>query len=1135
MSLTYIFGRSGSGKTTLILSKIAEAVKCPEISGIIYLVPEQFSLQAEKSLLNITESGASVKATVLSFARLAHQVYKQTGGISKTVLDDPGKSMLIRKIIYELSADLRFFNKIADKDGFIKSLSSAITELYHYEISPHVLFDCSKNLPNDYFTVKVNDIANIYSRYREYTDSSFMTSDNILSFLPEKIENSDYLSGISIFIDGFTGFTPQEYEVLKALLKKSAKLTIALTSLDNKMHYNSLDSHAPDPFYETKSTINKLSAIAQDVNVNIAPPIFLHGSYRFKNEDLNFLEQNYLSHKRTKKSETKSTLGSVSVTKTQNKYDEVDEAAKNILRLVRDNGYRFNDIAILSANVGDYSGIIKTTFDKYRTPVFIDERLDILSNPVTELIRSLMDIAVYNYTYEPMFRFLKTNITGISRPEYQQLENYVLAYGIDSYKWQSLKYWQNGFIESDADTVPKPYKGSFIREKILNTREKLIKIISPLADISSKKQRAVFFAKAVFEVLQNTSILGILEKSDESLEATQHKQVFNKICMLFDKFVNMLGETEITIKEFAKIIDAGLKSCDIGITPPSGDNVTVGDLERSRLPNIKTLLILGINDDVIPRLKEEDSIFSDAERENLLSHGIELSPDSRKLTSKEEFIVYNALTRPSEKLFLSYQTGGMGGKALRPSSVIFKIKSLFPMLKEAEAKFEYTLPLPMFNEAGSLLSNHVKGKKQSAEHSALLEWFSKSPEYGQRVTKMHEILTENILNEKLKEETIQNLYKNNIKTSASQLQKYSECPFAYFMRYNLNAKERKIYEAKAIDIGNIFHAIFDAFYILVQKEGLNWGSLTKEQISDFTEKVLNSPDVLDKADIMHGNEESKYRLSSIKAAAEKSLWALATHLKNGDFEPIASELKFGASEPLTAIRVAINDKYAFEITGTIDRVDITSHSGNTYVKILDYKSGSTKFDPTDIYYGRQMQLILYLKALTDTSHFGAKFGFAESKMLPGGIFYFNIKDPVISPEDSNSSDEALLKAFKLNGLVLKDKSIIGKMDERLPDQIKKSDIIPVDFKADGELTVSSEKSVRESKDFESICNFVLSKVASIGGDIIKGDITPKPYRGRGITACNYCEYSAVCGFGTTERLSRYNLASKVKRVEDIME
>jgi len=1131
MNLTYIFGRAGSGKTTHILEKISDAISSQKSEKVIYIVPEQFSLEAERNILSISKDGACVNATVLSFARLAHQIYKQTGGISKTVLDDSGKSMLIRKIIYDLSSELKFFSKIADKDGFVKSLSQTITELYHYEISPQTLLEFSEKSKESYVRAKINDIAEIYSNYRQFADKNFMTSDNILSFLPGKIENSDVLKDTFVFFDSFTGFTPQEYEIIRSLLKKCAGLTIALTNTTDKIYYDLSKFNGSDPLFEIKSTINKLSDIANSVNAKINKPKTLDRNLRFKdNDELLFLEQNYLSHKKVQFTKSQN---AISIIKTENRYEEVNEVSKNILKLCREGNYRFNDIAILTASVSDYSNIIKSTFSKYKIPTFIDERIDILSNPITELIRSLIDISAYNYDYEAVFRFLKTNITGISRTECQYLENYALAYGIDSYKWRSLKYWQNGFVENNE--AEHFIKGPFDINEIINTREKFISIVEPLVDISSKKQKAINFAKGIFEVLQNTDVFNLLENNDDSLITAQNKQIFNKICALFDKFVEILGDTELSIKEFSKIIESGLKACDIGVVPPVGDKIIVGDLERSRLPNVKALFILGVNDGVIPRLKEEDSIFSDSERNTLSEHGIELSFDSKKQTSREEFIVFKALTHPSEKLFLSYQTGLSEGKSLHPSSILTKIKELFPGIKESETEFEITLPEPMFDLIGGILIDAKKGKIMTANQLALIDWFSKSKAYGKKLDKMQMILSDSIESEKLKEETIKNLYKADIKTSASQLQKYAECPFAYFMRYNLNAKERKIYKAKQVDIGNIFHAIFDTFYAIVQKEGLVWSKLTKEQVKNLTNEVLNSQIVLDKADIMLGSEESKYRLNSIKFAAEKSLWALTIHLKNGDFSPIASELRFGSMQPLTAIRVAINDKYAFEIAGSIDRVDITSHSGDAYVKILDYKTGEMKFDPTDIYYGRQMQLILYLNALVSDKNLAKKMGISESRILPGGIFYFNIKDPSISPDESENAEEAMLTAFKLNGLVLKNEGIIGKMDERLPDQIKKSNIIPVELKVDGSLSKRSETSVRDLNDFEAICNFVMSKVASIGSDIINGEITPKPFKGKNkISACSHCEYSAVCGFGATERISKYNLADKSKKVEDII-
>ncbi len=1125
MRLNYIFGGAGTGKTRLCLSQILSAINDgSKDTPIIYIVPEQFSLQAEKSIVLMCGQRATIRAQVLSFERLAYHIYAKSGGAGGKVLEDSGKNMLLRKIVLELRDELLFFCKAADKEGFLDNLSQAVTELYRYDITTEALEQLLQKVGQDSLYIKLCDILKIYTKYKQYTVEKYITADSLLQLLPDKIDSSEFLNNADVWFDGFNGFTPQEYKIIEHTLKKAGTVTFSMTVNSGRTNYDGLKQ--TDPFFETKNTVNKLTAIAGKIQAQINKPVFLQENYRHViKPGLKFFVENYFSYSSEKYAEIDC---GISVFRCSNKYSEVSVAAKKIIELLREFGYRFCDIAVVSATVDDYEGVIDSVFNEYGIPYFSDQKTDILSHPLAELVRSAVDIIAFNWQYEAVFRFLKTGLVGFSREEADLLENYAVAYGIKGYKW-NLPSWEHGFGE-----------GGFLKEQILDLKNRLINSLLPLLNLSGKKNSVVEYCRSIYNMLINLDVINTLEgwqnnndTFDSTLLTVQHGQIWNKVCQLFEKMVEILGDEQISKKEFVKVLEAGFKAVDMGVIPPSADQVIVGDIERTRLPNIKALFVLGANDGVLPRVKDDSGLFTDDERNNLLSFGLELAPDSSRKTAEDQFLIYSAVAKASQELFFTYSTGNLDGKALRPSNVISKIKNMFPYIIEVqdEALDFITLPKPMFNEFGAALRDIIKNNESTGFSKAFYEWCKKDACYSGRLNKMEQIINESGREVRLRAENIQRLYGKEIYTTTTRLEKYALCPFAYFMQYNLKATERKTYDVKPVDFGNLFHNILEEFTKTISERGLSFRDLSADITSEIVDELINrlAPEISN--EVMHSTPQYKYALKRISRISKRSIWALAEHIKRGEFEPSAVEAEFSDASLLKTISVSINDRNVMKITGRIDRIDVTDINGNTYVKIIDYKSGNTKFDLTDIYYGVQLQLLLYLDAIIQNgrSLFGG--GNIKAGILPGGVFYFNIDDPIIEWNDEfpkDQLDRLILKCFKMSGLVLADKEVISKMD---CDLSRSSDIMPVGLSAANEFTKHS--SVATDEEFTKIRNFVLAKIKEIGENILDGRIEPMPYKKGNKTPCLYCGFGAVCGFSNYGE-GKYNIAWKKTGIDQFL-
>ena len=1113
MSLRYIMGRSGSGKTELCMRELTEA-----LSGkpLIYIVPEQFSLESEKKLIRMNKGKALIDIQVLSFQRLAFRVFSEMGGYGYKVLDGHGKTLLLRKIVNDLDKSLLYFTKSADKQGFMEQLSHTISEFYEYGVTVEQLearlqaytegYSSKTSLP-----LKLGDLTKIYRAYQEYIADNYITVEETLDLLAGKIEASSFLEGASIWLDGFIGFTPQEYKVLEQLMRRTSQISITFTLPQPASSYYGLEE--ADPFIEGKKAVNRITKLARAVGLEIEEPVWLEENRRFQKAPmLAYLESQYFQP-----------VGigcqgqgrELFFSSAANYYEEVKNAAETIIELVRDRDFNYSEIGVATGALKDYSKVLDTVFHQYGIPFFLDLTTDILSHPLTEFIRSALDAARYNWSYESVFRFLKTGLLPIQQDEVDILENYVLAYGIKGGSWNKEFMW--GF-----DNAPPGEK-----ERVNGLREKVLSFLWPFTSAVGKgRKRAIRgFAEELFKMLEKNNIVGALSREENRDRLRQSEQVWRKICEIFNKMAEILGDETVTLKEFAKITEAGLSSADLGRIPPTQDQVQAGDLVRSRFPRIRALILIGVNEGVLPAVQEEAGLFSDNERDDLTARGVELRPGSRGRAFQEDFLIYSGITRPEEFLYVSYSRGTLEGKALQPSTLITKLKKLFPEQPfiEKQDELRLTLPWAAFRKMGCLMRGQLEQVKDEKLLEPLYTWFKNSSDYKDRLIKLEELLIGKDPEERLAPNYVSKLYGGEIITGASRLEQYVKCPYAYFLRYNLDARERRIYQVEAVDLGNLFHDVLEDISLNIRTKNLSWRGLDKEMIASLVEDAVSrlAPEL--NGQVFLSSERYKYLIKRVARIAKRSVWALSEHIKRGAFEPLAEELIFSGDSPLTGITVGINDKQAFVLTGRIDRIDIMDCRGNRYIKIIDYKSGSTKFDIKDIYFGMQLQLILYLDAFIKN---GGKFFGSENitgEILPGGVFYFNINDPIIDYPgelDQSGLDEMLLKSFKMTGLVLDEEEVIRGLDENIKGY---SDVIPVYLKADGRL--GSNSSAAGLEEYNKLRQAVLDKISQIGQDITQGDISVFPYKKGMQTACDYCGYSGICQFDAMEGKDRYNVVT----------
>ncbi|MCL1863754.1 MAG: PD-(D/E)XK nuclease family protein [Defluviitaleaceae bacterium] len=942
--MRFILGEPGTGKTTLCLKEIHQKIGAG--LPLYYLVPEQFSLQSEHLLLSGTDSRAATTVQVLSFNRLAFRLFSVLGSPSGKHADDLGKQMLLRKVLFEVADDLEFFKSAVDKFGFVSELMSAITEMNHYRISTEELVARASNSPL-VLAAKLRDTALILKKYREAVAGRYLLTDEMPELLCQKLEAVAYeplplLDGAYFWVDGFSGFTPQERQVLLHICKRAAQVSVTLSA----------DEKQKKLYRAPLETMEKLQRLTPEPHEKI----ILNKIYRHAKK--------------------------IQVNAAQDKYAAVYATASHVLTL-RKKGLRFRDMAILCGDRDQYEKILQTVFDRHKIPLFVDTEIDILSHPLTELVRAALDIPIKNYSYESVFRFLKTQLTQIPQADIDVLENYVLANGIHSYKW---RYEFCGEVQNS-------------QLRFLNALDAFKKVrATSVATIKTHARR-------VFDMLYSLDVPQTLQelfdkhmREGDPATARLHAQIWPKLCEVFDKLVEILGDEAVTHKAFAATLDAGLCQVSLGRIPPTSDQVVLGDITRSRYPQIRVMIVLGANEGALPPIPIRSGLLTEYERKILKNSALELAPQNHHRVNEQHYNLHCAVSQPSEELIYIVTQTGTNGKSLRPAQII-KNTNVTPAPAPIQ---EYMVSGESVFFAPVLLAQKPIG--------------------------------------------------DTLYTSASRLENFARCPFAYYMNYILGAKPRKLYEVLPSDLGGIFHDIIADF------TRANDFGMSRAEIAEAV-VVLGKGLKLEDS-IFHSTARYKHILNKVQNVATASCWALCEHIRRGEYRPTLIE------QEITA-KITLDDGKSLSLSGRADRIDVLQTTDTELIRIIDYKSGSTKFSKEDALKGVQLQLILYMDAILKS----------RKNTAPGGVFFFPVDDPIINTDeilDEKVREENIFKAFKMSG-------------------------------------------VEADNDFGRFSQDVNTKVKELGTRLLCGDISAMPYTKGQKNPCKYCNFSSICGQSTLSK------------------
>lgn len=1141
MGIRFIYGRAGTGKSYTCVDEIYKKSKEND-KPLILIVPEQLSFRAEKALIDRIGATGINNVHLLSFKRLAFTVFNEVGGITHSYMNDTGKAIIIGRSIEEVQEELSIFKRATKQNGFVEKIIGVLTEFKRHNIFPQTLLDLKENVDENSLLVdKLTDVEKIYSKFQEKLNEGYFDSEDNLTILKEKIEESEFLKGAEVWIDEFNGFTPQQYDIIGKLLKLCTNVNITLPYSGREVQGDGDDTN---PFYPIYVTEQKLIKVAQDYGHYPKETLHLDTGHRFKNSlELQFLERNYFN---SKESAYKGNTEDIKIFKAQNPYGEIEYIAKEILSLVRDEKYRFRDIILVTRDLENYKDIVRVIFDEYEIPYFIDDKEDIASNPLIVYITSLLNIFAKGWRDNSIINYFKSGFTILKSEEVDLLENYALEFGI-----KSRKKWidEEGIYFNDHERYPG----------ITEIKEKGVTPLIKLEQKIKGKHTVREFCEEIYKFLVEG---GVYEKVNEYIElfkdesnlvlVDEYSNIWNMLIELFDQFVELLGNEVLSIEDFNNMMNMGISHNKMGLIPTSMDQVVVGSADRIKAQEVKAAMIIGVNDGLLPRTSGDEGLFNDSDRITFKNNRISVADNSLELAFGEQHLIYELLTLASNLLYVTYPIADLEGRTKRYSMVIPKLKGIFENVTEEtdiihheELRAEDTVvaELPTFNMLIEKLHDYLEKDEISPLWQEVYRYFYSREEYKEKLDKVISGFTYKNHVEEISRQKIRQLYGKGL--SVSKIEAYANCSFGYFVRYGLRAKERKIYTFAPLDFGNLLHEGIEKFSKKVEEKGVKWGTLDDRFCEELVKNIIDEMMASDDHRVLRSSKRYEYIGARVKRILYRMVRIINEQMERGTFQPMGYELSFGFGEEdyYPPIEIKLSSGEVVKLQGKIDRVDKTTIDGVNYYRVVDYKTGRSDLDINDVYNGLKIQLLTYLDAvLTLEERRMAKSPVLEGvngrRTKPGAMVYLAVDDPIMDGSKKitmENINEEILKALKMKGLVIKDLKVVRKMDKTIEGG-GTSAIIPVSLNKPkkGETDPDFGKrnnSVISNGAFNVLRDHMKEKIKEVCENMLEGIIEVTPCKNGKSSYCDFCDFSSICQFDETMGINNYKVMPRMKPAE----
>lgn len=1168
MSYRFVFGASGAGKSTElhkeIIDRATESLRAQfglhetgendeseadgsgsragkvKAANFVFIVPEQYTMQTQKDIVMAHPSRGILNIDVLSFGRLSHRIFEEAGTAEVRALGDVGKSLIIRKLAGKIAGSLPVIGGNLKREGYISEVKSAISEFMQYGITPediNQLIDyAAKDGRRGALVARLKDLQTIYRTFLDYEHERFVTTEETLDLVAEAVSRSAFAAESVFVFDGFTGFTPVQNRVVAQIMKYAPEVIISLTlSSDGGITpdevLTSSSAGAPeDLFYLTRKTVKDLSALAADLGVQHVADEYIGMDRSMKascvpvrfsaTAPLSHLEKNLFRYPAVpftdKLCDTENHCA-FRIYEASSIAEEVRQMCIMISDIIRQRGFCYRDFAVVTGDMASYEDPVRKYCARYGIPVYVDVTKKVMHNPLIEAIRGAEKIRSDNWSYESVFHYLRCGLADITTDETDLLENYCLARGI-----AGRKKWEMAF---NAQLEP--------------ARKTLVDSFAPLYEDAENGESA---GKRTERLRNFLAQQRVQEKMDEKAEefraagdlvrADEYTQIWQSVDELLHEISDLLGDEPISSKDYLELLEAGFAEINLGTLPQQADHVLVGDLERSRLTQVKVLFVLGADDGNIPAGAGKGGMISDPDREFLEGAGVELAPAPRKQMYIQRLYLYLNLTKPDNMLCVSYADVATDGRSMRPSYLIAMLEKLFPgSLSDGRVEaperraVEEQLVFP--DDSVAFVADSIRryadgyydGADKLSEKRGFLTVYgvccdtASGSGLRDQMMKLKGAAFMNYTPGRLSKSAAEKIYGNTVSGSVSRLEQCADCYARQYLQYGLRLRERESFVLSPADTGIVLHDALNLFSRELIKEGLTWKSFSREQGEAISSHILDEGAEIYGGRILHSTARSTYLLARMKRVLARTVDTLQYQERSSSFEPYAFELPFGTTEPesIDGVKIFLDEGSggrAMFLRGRIDRVDVCRGESATYVKIIDYKSGNRDLSLDKINEGRQLQLVVYMTEFMENM---AKHEPGRS-VVPAAMFYCRLQDPLIEETAKVTSGEEDIederrRKLRPTGMLMNDGAVIALLDTATGSG--SSEVIPVSYKKDG--TVSASARLYTSESFDGLRDSAYGKMKEMGRGILDGRIETEPFRDGNDDACRYCPYRNACG------------------------
>lgn len=1105
MALQFVMGGSGSGKSTYLFERIRQEASTHPHNNYLVLVPDQFTLETQRAFVESNQGKGILNIDILSFHRMAYRAFEEVPALRKTVLEDVGKIMILRKVFSEKKEQLRYFKHGLQGAGFLDECKSFLCELAQYAVTEEDLEAVIHTVGEEsLMAMKLSDIRLVYRAFQEKMGDTYMMAEELVPQLTDVVSTLELVKSSVICLDGFTGFTPTQYELLSELLGICQDIYVTVTTDRTEKR--------GQVFGISSDTIRRLTELARERQVPLAAPVFTGWGkervpYRVAdNEELAFLEKHLFAYG------VKPWRGepeNVKITLCHRERDEAAYVARRIWWLVREEGYRYDEIAVVTANIATYEQALSQEMDKLGIRYFMDYKKSIGANAMAEYIMAFANMVERGMDYESTFRFLRCGLSPLSLRETDLLENYVVAQGrrgLAAYQQE----WQYEVPHLDLVEI-NSYRLKFL-ESIEETMLALKGGKKTVREFTGLLYQLVV-RNRIYEQLQEKS--AAFEEAGKQILAREYRSIYRLMMNLWDELVELLGDEVVTFREYQEILGAGISEGLVGFIPPTSDQVVIGDVRRTRLHHIKVLFFLGVNDDFIPKSKGAPGILSESERRKIEEAGLELAPNAEKESYTEQFYLYLALTKASRQVILTYSAMGADGSSKRPAYLIQKVKGLFPKLpihREEEPSMEKILG----SDCGrTYLIRHLADGSYEGDRT----WWQLASFYEKRQPGiLRDWLTVRQTargKTPLRREAAERLYGKILDGSVTRLEQFVQCPYAHFVCYGLKLSEREQYEVSGLDHGNIVHHAMEHFSHRLEQENREWQDLTEEEARGLAEECIEYSVERYQGRKYFQSHRTEFMIKRLKHELTNSVWAMWYQMKEGDFRQLYAEKRFSGwgEEGLRALRISLERGHEINLRGVMDRVDLCSTPEGELVKIVDYKSSDfLDLSLAQVYYGLQMQLVAYMSATKELIQRNNP----DRQVIPAAMLYYTMKEKNLEwkKEDEQSRQTRALEAMKCKGYVNREPSVVKHLDSTVVNgeelvPVAASSLFPIEVDKAGEYKKKSQ--VMSTEQFELLMEHTRRKMTECGNRILAGEISDSPYIFENQSGCDCCKYWSICG------------------------